>query len=267
MLKIIVTHNVKRFDVDGLRAFERNWIGLFEALPRYVPDARYWSEGDVSIGMTGIPVAAFNGVFVHDPAALTAVRLPRLTESFDGMPFSIQVCVRDSIPACDGLLRAHGYEIIFEDPILIREGPLLDTPINPAVEVWPIATMEDEAYYQRIISDAFAMPPDLAPDFFDTLVSMQEGRVMIARLNGRAVGAGMLLYCNGVAAVYNVATLPNAQRQGVGTAVMGALQKQALADGYEATVLASSTAGLPMYHKLGYRHEGYQVAYAPAGRY
>lgn len=252
--------------MDGLRAFERNWIGLFETLPRYVPDARYWSEGDVSVGISGIPVASFNGVFLHDPAALTAARLSQLTAAFDGVPFSIQMCVRDSIPPCDGLLRAHGYAIIFEDPILIREGPLLEVRINPAVTVHPITIMEDAAYYQRIIAEVFAKPPDLAPDMFDTMVGQQAGHTMLARLDGRAVGTGRLLYIKGVASIYEVATLPEVQRQGVGTAVMYALQQQALADGYDATVLASSVEGLPLYRKLGYRHDGYQVAYAPDGQ-
>ncbi|MCC7448024.1 MAG: GNAT family N-acetyltransferase, partial [Anaerolineae bacterium] len=127
-------------------------------------------------------------------------------------------------------------------------------------------TMEDAAYYQRIIVEVFDKPPDLAPDMFDAMVGRQDGHTMLARQYGRAVGTGRLLYINGVASIYEVATRPDAQRQGVGTAVMRALQEQALADGYAATVLASSRAGLALYRKLGYRHDGYQVAYAPSGQ-
>jgi len=251
--------------MDGLEAFERNWIGLFEALPRYVPDARFWSEGNISVGVTGLPVAAFNAVFVHDQHSLTPSQLSRLTESFNGLPFSIQVCSRQLNPRCAAFLQAQDYEVIFADPILIREGPLLETPINPAIVIRPVASTEDKAHFERIVAKGFGMSPDSAPDFFETLANLQEGREMLAWLDDQPVGTGMLLYCNGTAAVYNVATLPEVQRQGIGTAMMYALQERALADGYTATVLASSTAGLRLYRKLGYRHDGYQIAYAPVG--
>ena len=58
------------------------------------------------------------------------------------------------------------------------------------------------------------------------------------------------------------AKLAALESHGTQAAMMDRLHNQALADGYPATVLASSPMGLPLYNKLGYRHEGYQIGYA-----
>jgi GNAT superfamily N-acetyltransferase len=80
---------------------------------------------------------------------------------------------------------------------------------------------------------------------------------------GRAVGAGTLIASGGVAGVYNVATVPSARRQGVAAAVMGALHEHALELGYPGTALASSSMGIPLYDRLGYRSDGFQFAWVP----
>jgi len=73
----------------------------------------------------------------------------------------------------------------------------------------------------------------------------------------------MLLYTDGVATIYNVATLPSEQKQGVGTAMMIGLHRRAIDDGYSSTVLAvQSDEGLSLYTSLGYRRDGYQLIYA-----
>jgi hypothetical protein len=46
---------------------------------------------------------------------------------------------------------------------------------------------------------------------------------------------------------------------------MEALHGHALAMGYSGTTLASSTMGLSLYGRLGYRRDGYQFAFAPMG--
>jgi GNAT superfamily N-acetyltransferase len=62
--------------------------------------------------------------------------------------------------------------------------------------------------------------------------------------------------------VYNVTTLPAARHPGVATVIMHALQRRALDMGYSGTALASSEMGVPLYHRLGYRADGYQIVYA-----
>ena len=107
------------------------------------------------------------------------------------------------------------------------------------------------------------MPAETLREIFDVMLRFEESRQMIALLDGKVVGCGMLLYADGVAAIYNVATHPTSQRQGVGTAMMAALHNRALDDGYKGTVLAvQSDQGLSLYRNLGYHEDGYQLVYA-----
>jgi ribosomal protein S18 acetylase RimI-like enzyme len=250
--------------MDGLEAFHHNWTGLFELLPNYYASARFWQEDGISMAATGLPLSAFNGAFLLDEVSLTPDQLERVSRLFaeSGTPYSVQVCSRQAIPACDTLLRAHGYMDIFVDPVMIHEGQLDVPELNPAVSVRPVRTDIERDQFRRIVARGFNLPATVTPDFFDMLLNIGEARQLIARMAGEWVGSGMLLYASGVAAIYNVTTLPVYRRQGIGTALMVALHGQALADGYGATVLASSEMGLSLYQRLGYRRVGYQSGYA-----
>jgi N-acetylglutamate synthase len=253
--------------VDGLDAFQRNWIGLFEVLPRYRPSARFWREDGIAMALTGVPIATFNGVLLPDEHSLTLRRFDHFAEPFRtaGVPFSFQVCSRSERPACDPLFRSQGLTDIFVDPVMICSGPLAVTRRNPDVVVRAVSQPEDRRHFQRIVIEGFDLPPGVTEDFFEQLLAIQEAHQMIALLDEKPVGAGLLLYLAGVASIFNVATLPAYRKRGVATALMAALHSQALADGYPATVLTSSEMGLLLYEHLGYRRVGYQSGYAPVG--
>ncbi len=253
--------------MDGLDAFQRNWIGFFDAAQRYSRVARSWQDDGVVIGMTGLSISAFNAVIVLDQSSLTPERIPKLADLFEsaGLPFSIQICSRTSVPTCHEQVKSFGYIELFTDPVMAREGPLLPARTNTEVEIRPMRSQEDRTCYRDILIEGFSLPSNVTSEFFDLLLSLHGGHHLIARLHGKPAGSGMLLYANGVAAIYNVATLPAFRQQGIGAAMMHRLHNQALADGYQATVLASSPMGLLLYQKLGYRHEGYQIGYALPG--
>ncbi len=249
--------------MDGLNSFQRNWIGFLATLPRYYPEARYWQEDGLVIGISGLQIAAFNAAVLLHEDGLSASRLAALPDPFTeaGVPFSIQVCSRRSVPACDELVQTHGYIELFTDPVMIREGPLQPTFTNPDVTVRLIGGEDERQTYKQVLIEGFSLPPSIGAEFFNMLLRLREAHQVIAWLGNRPVGAGMLLYADDTAAIYNITTLPAFRRQGVGATIMAFLHNRALSDGYGATVLASSSAGLSLYEKLGYRHEGYQIGY------
>ena len=253
--------------MDGLDAFQRNWTGLFEVLPRYRPAARFWREDGASMALTGVAIATFNGVLLPDEYSLTPERFSRFAEPFVSarVPFSFQVCSQNERPACDPLFRSQGYTDIFVDPVMICTGPLAATRRNPDVRVREVILPEDRQCFRRIVIEGFDLPPGVTEDFFDQLLDIQEAHQMIGLVDGKPVGTGLLLYLAGVASIFNVATLPAYRQRGVATAIMAALHSQALDDGYHATVLTSSQMGLSLYQHLGYRRVGYQSGYAPIG--
>src|SRR5215470_16045465 len=109
--------------MDGLAAFQQNSIGFFRELPTYLPEARFWQEDGLFIGISGWNLSAFNNAIVLDEAHVSSHQLIRAREIFakDNLPFSVIVSSRQAVPVCDELLKAHDYFDIFTDQVMIRE--------------------------------------------------------------------------------------------------------------------------------------------------
>jgi GNAT superfamily N-acetyltransferase len=92
---------------------------------------------------------------------------------------------------------------------------------------------------RRLFSDAIAADPDV--------------ELVIASLDGRAVGTSLAIRTDEVAGVYAVGTLADARRRGVGTAATWAAVAAGRAWGCELVVLQASEMGFPMYRAMGFQ--------------
>lgn len=249
-------------------AFYRNWIGVLELMPGYLADAACWREDGVFIAITGLHLSVFNAAIVETPGVLSVARIDRLAQLFSsrGLPHSIQVFSPEPVFSAEALLEAQGYARIFCDPLRIREGPLAAHPINAAIAVTVVESEAERQEFSHVVTRSFDLLPS-AEALIALMLRLREGYHVLAWQDGIAVGAGTLIEASGVAGVYNVATMPWARRKGVAAAIMRTLHGYALARGYSGTALAASEMGLPLYDRLGYRAEGYQIAYAPDGVY
>jgi ribosomal protein S18 acetylase RimI-like enzyme len=72
-------------------------------------------------------------------------------------------------------------------------------------------------------------------------------------LDDKPVATSLLYPGGGVAGIYNVATLPEARRQGIGSALTVAPLLQAHTWGYRIGTLQSTPMGLNLYRRLGFR--------------
>ncbi|PJF37433.1 MAG: hypothetical protein CUN49_00485 [Candidatus Thermofonsia Clade 1 bacterium] len=246
-------------------AFHRNWIGLLESLVRHLPDAYTWRKNGALMVRTGWQLAIFNGAVLERIEDLSLTSLHSYIAPFEalGEPYSIQVCAPSARPLQAEFLWSEHFTELLCDPLMLCEDELNLPDIQPQVHVHFVETLADQALYKRLVMEGFDLVGDSAEEFLDVLLCLPEARHVVAWLDNRPCGAGSVTLCGGVAGVYNVTTLPFARRRGVASAMMQALHECARAEGYSGTALAASSMGAPLYRRLGYQADGYQLAYVP----
>jgi ribosomal protein S18 acetylase RimI-like enzyme len=88
-----------------------------------------------------------------------------------------------------------------------------------------------------------------------------EFSMFVGRVNGRAVGTGILWTAAGVAVVHFIATLPEFRRRGIGKALTLHAMMLARQFGYRIVMLTASEIGMGVYKSVGFREFGRQKMY------
>jgi ribosomal protein S18 acetylase RimI-like enzyme len=86
-------------------------------------------------------------------------------------------------------------------------------------------------------------------------------RHYLGKLDGRTVAAATLFLGAGVAGIYHMATLPQARRRGIASAMTLTALLEAREIAFRIGVLQSSNAGRGVYQRLGFK------TYCSLGRY
>jgi GNAT superfamily N-acetyltransferase len=117
--------------------------------------------------------------------------------------------------------------------------------------------------FKRVFVETYGIPEWAGQAWVDATRHAGIGRspwkMYVGYLNGVAVATNMLFNGGGVASVYAVATLPSAQRQGIGGAITLKPLLVAREMGYRHAVLFATELGVPVYERLGFRQTGARI--------
>lgn len=111
--------------------------------------------------------------------------------------------------------------------------------------------------WSQVLCDGFGAPRT----FGEAFAGMAEAigldgdspfRHYLARVNGEPAATCSLFFGAGVAGIYDVSTLPERRRAGVGAAITRRAMHDARAGGYRLAILHASNLGLGMYRSLGF---------------
>jgi GNAT superfamily N-acetyltransferase len=157
-------------------------------------------------------------------------------------------------------LEAHGFQRQEDVPGMAMDLRLLqsDIPVPPGFTLEKVNNAEALNQWRHPFAVGFGMPDfavEALMDLFER-ISFQEQLPLhhyLGRLHGEPVAAGSVYLGAGVAGVYNVVTVPQARRQGIGTLITLALLRDALAAGYRVGILHTSKMGLNIYRQLGFQ--------------
>ena len=131
-------------------------------------------------------------------------------------------------------------------------------PAPPDLTIEPVKDLETLKQWYPVWADGFGMPDFTKSAWLDYFAGVGLGapsplRHYLGRLDGKPVATVVLLLGAGVAGIYFVATLPEARRQGIGTAMTLAPMRDARALGYRVGVLGSTKMAFNVYRQLGFR--------------
>lgn len=157
-------------------------------------------------------------------------------------------------------LTAHGLKDAGDEPGMAVDLLALneDVAAPPVLSIKRVSDKEGLRKWLCVFTLAFGLPDAVGEAMFDIEVDLGLGQhhprqLYIGLMAGEPVATSLLFLGAGVAGIYGVGTLPQARRQGVGTAMTLAPLLEARAMDYRVGVLHASEMGLGVYRRLGFQ--------------
>jgi ribosomal protein S18 acetylase RimI-like enzyme len=240
-------------------AVEANLFSLFDQLQIW-PRIELYDDGACRWTLSHLPFPLFNSVVrarLDDHLADPAIEA------------RIQDCTRRNVP----MLWWTGPSTLPPDlgERLERRGFLLEPALGMAGDIHHIAAQPSDAViaverigdrtamatWSRVLCNAFGAPQAFGEAFADLAAAVGLGpsstfRHFLGYLNGEPVATCSLFLGAGVAGIYDVGTLPERRRRGIGAAMTRAAIADAAASGYRMAILHSSALGAEMYRAIGF---------------
>jgi GNAT superfamily N-acetyltransferase len=129
--------------------------------------------------------------------------------------------------------------------------PVSQTQVTP-MEIYP--AYMDMRIFQQIIAILFDLDEDVVAGWIRLLQNGEQESYLVC-LHGNPIGTGTLFMTNGTGVIFNIATLPQFQKQGAGRAMMLYLMHRANVLGLKELVLQSSPMAEKLYTNLGFKKE------------
>lgn len=238
---------------------------------RHWPRAEVYDGPDMLWTITDIPSSSFNNVFRAQlgpdnvEAAIEAV-IARCRSRNVPMAWHVGPVTR---PANLGeYLEAYGFSHTWEAPGMAVDLLALNEELEaaPGLTAEQVADVETLKQFCHVFKVGFGWPDFVEDAWLDLFRSVGLGaqgpmRHYLGRLKGEPVATMSLFLGASVAGIYCAATVPEARRQGIGTAMTLALSREARALGYRVGILQSSELGFNVYHKVGFREYCKQGGY------
>ncbi len=122
----------------------------------------------------------------------------------------------------------------------------------------PVSDMDTLKEWIYVFTLGFGIPDIFDQAFFDHYASIGFAPEVaihhyLGRLNGEPVATSTQLLSAGVAGIYNVTTLPNARRQGLGAAMTISPLREARSSGYRVGILQATEMGKGVYQHIGFQ--------------
>ncbi len=248
--------------LEIVEAIENN---LFEVWSRMVslPWIESSQEPDMLRYVSGVPFPLCNGILgarFSEPDIDGQIKAALTPFKDRNLPMFWYVGPSSRPASLGEHLKAQGLTLAESVPGMAADLSQLKAPRSIPPE-WTIRIVEGREILKEWIQ-IFSMVyeiPELAADFFFKIMD-QIGywpslpfRHYLGYWNGEAVACASLFLGAGAAGLYNVATLPEVRGKGLGTVISARTLMDGHLRGYGTGILHSTSMGLPVYQRLGFK--------------
>ena len=255
-------------------ALETNMFEFYMAWGRS-PRGELHQGPDLIQVITGLPVALLNGVFDAQLTAQTAdaaIEAAVARAAPHNVPMNWFVGPSSRPPELGTYLERHGFAPRSGLPGMAADLMALKEDRSPPTDlvIERVNDVEMLATWARTVWTGTGFPEEGREAFVELVSSVgivpDTSRLRyLGYRRGAPVATSAMILQDGVAGIYAVATLPEARRQGLGTALTLAPLRDALDMGYRVGTLQASSMGCSVYRRLGFRQVCEFGVYAWAG--
>ncbi|GAC1504157.1 MAG: hypothetical protein NVS1B6_12060 [Steroidobacteraceae bacterium] len=243
---------------------ESNLRESFRALARERDSGEMREWPGVTIASLGVEFQMFNAAFLN-AAVESDAHLGRLATQAAvhfqarGQQWALWVCEswipkhqrRKAWRVIEGL----GLRLSAEMPGMSAEALLPAERQLPELHFEPVANERSRRAFCRVGSSCFHVPPAWFDEVFDQRLPERDGfRCWVGFLKGEAVATAATVAAGQSIGLYNLGVAPDFRRRGFGEAALRfALGQAAMETGLSRTVLQSTSVGVRLYERLGYK--------------
>jgi GNAT superfamily N-acetyltransferase len=207
---------------------------------------------------SGLNISMFNRVMKTNLNPKEADQtISDVKQFFDSkhLPFTWQVDPWDKPHDLAERLEEAGFHRDETPGMAVKIDELVEPAKPEGFRIERVESPDELVAYARLMVKAYGMPEHGWDWFIGGFVNMGLGddfRHYIGYLDDKPVATSSMFYSDGVAGLYNVATLPETRGKGVGAVMSYAPFKDALERGYRFGILQSSRMGYNVYRRLGF---------------
>ncbi len=246
-----------------ITCIQQNFNGFMTTMPLII-GGEHKQIGGASTYFTGIPFPLLNGVISTDTDDFKLAQTIQETQTYfksKGVAMLWWAFPTDKPSNLVNELERYGFVKAGEDPgMAVKLKDLTnDIPLIPGLEIVKVEDLKTMKVWNETVIKGFGLPEFLIEPMTDMCMgfnAQNKGRLVIymAKFEGRPVGTSLVyLMENGVAGIYNVATLPESRKMGIGRTLTLLPLIEARQEGQELGILASSKLGYNVYRRLGFQ--------------
>jgi len=227
------------------------------------PQVELSDQADMLWYSTGIPTPIWNGVLRTELAPNeTDSRIAAVVDYFRsrGLPMAWWIGPSTRPLDLDKRLEAQGFFLVGDNTGMAVDLAELEerSASIPGFVIRPVRDSETLKEWAHPFGVSFGLPESTSDAGCELVASMGLGpgsqlQNYVGLLNGKPVASSSVFLGADVAGIYNVGTLPDHRRQGIGAAMTREPLYYAREMGYRIGILHSSPAGFNAYRQIGFR--------------